>query len=59
MILKYFFAPNSPMFWIRLAEKREEEEEEEEEEEQAVAKRYVFHANAIIVHKKMSIIIDY
>ena len=25
--IKYFFAPNSPMFWIRLAEKPEEGEE--------------------------------
>ena len=31
--VKYFFAPNSPMFRIRLPEKREEEEEEEEEED--------------------------
>ena len=39
--VKKYFAPNSLIFRIRLAEKREEEEE------QAIAKRYTFHANVI------------
>ena len=39
--MKYFFVPNSLMFWIRLAQKREEREEH------ANAKRYALHAKGI------------
>ena len=46
--IKYSFAPNSPIFPIRLAEE-ETERRRTRRGKQEIAKRYAFHANAIIV----------